>query len=222
MNEIFNQILTNTSNEITVASTLITMLTAIVLGLVISITYKRTQDGFTDRDFLLTLVMLPVILAVIIIFVGSNIARAFSLAGTLSIIRFRSAPGSAKDIGYIFFSIAAGLACGVGLYGYGAAFTAILCLVMFLLEKAKFGIPRNTSKLLKITVPENLNYQNAFDGTLREYTVKYRLIKTKTCDLGSLFELTYNIEITDGTDEHKLIDEIRIKNSNLNIVLTSI
>ncbi len=117
MNELFNGILTDVSADITPLSALITMLAALLFGGIISFTYKKTQDeALYQRSLAVTLFMLPVILSVIILFVGSNVARAFSLAGTLSIIRFRSAPGDAKDIGFIFFDIAAGLSCGVGLY----------------------------------------------------------------------------------------------------------
>ena len=111
--------------------------------------------------------MLPAILSVIIIFVGSNIARAFSLAGTLSIIRFRSAPGDPKDIGFIFFSIAAGLASGVGLYGYGALFAALLSVIIVIAEKKELFLKKTVSKKLRITVPEDLNYEGAFDEVLK-------------------------------------------------------
>ncbi|MGN1093112.1 MAG: DUF4956 domain-containing protein, partial [Monoglobaceae bacterium] len=135
MNELFNNILTSTSSEMSVAGAVVTMLIAVSFGIVIGFTYYMTQKENYQRSMAVTLVMLPIILSVIILFVGSNIARAFSLAGTLSIIRFRSAPGDPKDIGFIFFDIAAGLACGVGLYGYGALFVVILCVLIIALEK---------------------------------------------------------------------------------------
>lgn len=166
-----------------------------------------------------TLLMLPIILSVIILFIGSNIARAFSLAGTLSIIRFRSAPGDPKDIGFIFFDIAAGLACGVGLYGYGAIFVAILCIIMILAEKFKFFEKKHVQKVLKITIPENLNYQGAFDEILKKYTKKYSLTRIKTTDLGSLFELNYNVIMLHDEDEQEFINELRCRNGNLNIIL---
>lgn len=135
MDNLFNNILANASAEITVSSAIITMLTAVILGAAIAFTYFKTQDENYQRSMAVTLLMLPVILSVIILFIGSNIARAFSLAGTLSIIRFRSAPGDPKDIGFIFFDIAAGLACGVGLFGYGVLFVLILCAIIILAEK---------------------------------------------------------------------------------------
>ena len=151
MDNIFNEILTNVSTEMTVASAVTTMLIAIVMGLTIAFTYFKTQEEECfQRSMAITLLMLPIILSVIILFVGSNIARAFSLAGTLSIIRFRSAPGDPKDIGFIFFDIAAGLSCGVGLYGYGAIFVIILCIVIILAEKFKLFERKTVQKILKI------------------------------------------------------------------------
>lgn len=219
MNSLFNDILTNTSADITLPSSLVTMLVALAFGALIGFTYSKTQEENYQRSLAVTLLMLPVILSVIIIFVGSNIARAFSLAGTLSIIRFRSAPGDPKDIGFIFFDIAAGLACGVGLYGYGAVFTVILCGVIILTEKLALFEKKSVPKTLKITIPENLNYQGVFDDILEKYTEKHTLTKLKTTDLGSLFEVTYSVTMQKDKNEQEFINELRCRNGNLNIIL---
>lgn len=220
MNNLFNEILSNVSADITVGGSLATILVALMFGGVIGFTYYKTQDEYYQRSMAVTLLMLPVILSVIILFVGSNIARAFSLAGTLSIIRFRSVPGDPKDIGYIFFDIAAGLACGVGLYAYGAIFVFILCVVMILAEKFKIFEKKTAQKTLRITIPENLNYQGAFDEILKKYTKKYSLVKIRTTDLGSLFELYYSVVMQRDKDEQEFINELRCRNGNLNIILT--
>jgi len=220
MNNLFNEILSNVSADITVGGSLATILVALMFGGVIGFTYYKTQDEYYQRSMAVTLLMLPVILSVIILFVGSNIARAFSLAGTLSIIRFRSVPGDPKDIGYIFFDIAAGLACGVGLYAYGAIFVFILCVVMILAEKFKIFEKKTAQKTLRITIPENLNYQGAFDEILKKYTKKYSLVKIRTTDLGSLFELYYSVVMQRDEDEQEFINELRCRNGNLNIILT--
>lgn len=219
MSNLFNNILANTSADITVGSAIATMLAAVVFGAVIGLTYYKTQEENYQRSMAVTLLMLPIILSSIILFVGSNVARAFSLAGTLSIIRFRSAPGDPKDIGFIFFDIAAGLACGVGLYGYGAIFVAILCIIMVLTEKFRFFEKKSVQKTLKITIPENLNYQGAFDEILKKYTKKYYLTRIKTTDLGSLFELNYDVVMLNDEDEREFINELRTRNGNLNIIL---
>lgn len=137
--------------------------------------------------------MLTIILSVIILFVGSNIARAFSMARTLSIIRFRNEPGDVKDIGFIFFAVASGLASGVGLCGYGMLFVIILHIILFLLEKRKAFVPKNIRKTLKIMIYKDLNYQHAFDDIIEKYTKSYKLTKIKTTDLVSLFELVYSV-----------------------------
>lgn len=220
MSNLFNTVLANLSEEITPLSAVITMVIALVLGGIIAFTYRKTQDeAVYQRSLAITLVMLPIILSVIILFVGSNIARAFSLAGTLSIIRFRSAPGDAKDIGFIFFDIAAGLACGVGLYAYGVLFVIILCLALIILEKANMFKANLLQKTLKITIPENLNYSGAFEDILDTYTKSYTLTKIKTTDLGSLFELVYRVSMSEGVDEQQFLNELRTRNGNLTIML---
>ena len=219
MNDLFNNILANVSQDISVGSALITMAISVIFGLLIGFTYSKTQEEGYQRNMAVTLMMLPAILSVIILFVGSNIARAFSLAGTLSIIRFRSAPGDPKDIGFIFFDIAAGLACGVGLYAYGAVFVILLCLLMLLSEKYRLFEKKDILKTLKITIPENLNYQGAFDEVLEKYTKSYKLTKIKTTDLGSLFELRYNVVMQNDISEQEFINELRCRNGNLNIIL---
>lgn len=221
MDTLFNSILTNTSSEITVLSAVVTIFIGLVFGSIIAFTYFKTQsDALYQRSMAVTLLMLPVILSVIIVFIGSNIARAFSLAGTLSIIRFRSAPGDPKDIGYIFFDIAAGLACGVGLYGYGAVFVLVLCVVMFMTERFGLFERKTINKKLKITIPENLNFEGTFDEILKKYTKSYSLEKIKTTDLGSLFEVCYNINMLKNQDEQEFLNELRCRNGNLNIILT--
>lgn len=221
MDSFFNEILVNTSADLTFIKSLITMVVALILGGGIAFTYYKTQsEEYYQRSLAITLCMLPIILSVIILFIGSNIARAFSLAGTLSIIRFRSAPGDAKDIGFIFFDIAAGLACGVGLYAYGALFVIVLCVVIILIEKFKTFEKNTTNKTLKILIPENLNYEGVFDEILNTYTKKHTLTKIKTTDLGSLFELCYNVEMSDGVNEQEFINELRCRNGNLSIILS--
>ncbi len=221
MDSIFNEILANSSADLTFFQSLVTMAVALILGGIIAFTYYQTQsDEYYQRSLAITLCMLPIILSVIILFIGSNIARAFSLAGTLSIIRFRSAPGDAKDIGFIFFDIAAGLACGVGLYGYGALFVIVLCTAIILLERCKTFEKKTINKTLKILIPEDLNYEGAFDEVLDAYTKKHSLTKIKTTDLGSLFELCYHVVMKDDVNEQEFLNELRCRNGNLSIILS--
>lgn len=222
MDGILDTIETAMSGDITVAGALLTMLAALLFGGAIAFTYYKTQeDAHYQRSMAITLLMLPVILSVIILFVGSNVARAFSLAGTLSIIRFRSAPGDPKDIGFIFFDIATGLACGVGLVGYGAMFVLVLCIVIYAAEKVRLFERKSLPKILKITIPENLNYEGAFDEILKKYTSRYTLDRIKTTDLGSLFELCYNVTMNKDVSEREFLNELRCRNGNLNIILAA-
>ena len=137
MDNLFNDILANVSGELTLYSALVTILVGLLFGVAISFTYYKTRnETIYQSSMAITLLMFPVILAIIIMCIGSNVARAFSLAGTLSIIRFRSTTGDAEDIGFIFLDMAAGLACGVGLYGYGAVFVLIMRLFINLISNA--------------------------------------------------------------------------------------
>lgn len=216
---IFNTSATTTT--ITFLSAMLTMITAFVLGGLISLTYMKTSNKSSySQNFALTLIMTPAIVAIIILLIGSNIARAFSLAGAFSIIKFRSAPGDPKDIAYVLFTLAAGLACGAGFYGYAALFTIVLCLLMFILHLVNFGAKKTSQKLLKITIPENLDYEGAFDDIFQAYTTNYELKKVKTTDLGSLYELVYTITMENKTSQKDFLDALRCRNGNLNITLS--
>ena len=204
----------------TVLTVIITIVAALVLSLIIAYTYARTTSGeIIDKNFILTLIMIPPILGVIILLVSDNLARVFSLAGTVSIIRFRSAPGNPKDIAYILLAAAAGLAAGIGFYLYGAMFIVIFCLILIIISKVGFGKTISSQRILKITIPEDLDYDGAFDDIMQEYTKASRLSKVRTTDLGSLYELVYSVNIKSDKSEKEFIDTLRTRNGNLNIVL---
>ena len=206
---------------ISATSIITTIGVAFILGVFISFVYMKTyKNGVYTQSFVLTLVMLPIIIALIIILIGSNVARAFSLAGAFSIIRFRSAMGDPKDIAYVFFTMAVGLALGVGYIAYSIVFAIILCMFMFVLYKINFGGGKELSKILKIIIPEDLDYLGAFDDIFDKYTSVYKLTRVKTTNLGSLSELTYDIFMRKDFGEKNFIDELRCRNGNLNIVLS--
>ena len=205
----------------TVPDAMTAMIFALLFGFIISLCYlKTTRSTGSQHGFALTLIMLPIILAIIILFVGNDVARAFSLAGTASIIRFRSSPGEPKDIGFIFFALASGLSCGVGMYLAGAVFTIFLTAIVILLSKLRFGQKEKMPQTLKITVPEDLNYKDAFAEILESHTEEYTLKRVKTTDLGSLFEVNYQVVLNEDMDEKSFLDELRCRNGNLSIVLT--
>ncbi|KNY29993.1 DUF4956 domain-containing protein [Pseudobacteroides cellulosolvens] len=220
IDEIFNMAEINVTLNFTTA--LLTIFTAFVLGIVISFTFMKTNNkgASSPQGFSLTLVMLPPIIAIIILLIGNNVARAFGLSGAFAIIRFRSAAGDPKDISYVLFAMAAGLSCGSGFFGYAALFTAILCLFMVVLNKMNFGVSNVTSKLLKITIPEDLDYQGVFDDVFEKYTTSYELRKIKTTDLGTLFELVYSVKMKEDINQKEFLDALRCRNGNLNIILS--
>lgn len=210
----------STVETLTIGRALTVIFSSLLLGLLISAVYVRNQKskGYSS-SFAVTLIMLPAIIAVIILLVGNNVARAFSLAGAFSLIRFRSAPGDPRDIAYVFFTLGVGLACGMGYIGYGALFAVILCLVMSLLNLVKYAENTATPMKLKIIIPEHLDYQGLFDDIFDEYTSDKKLQRLKTVDFGSLFEITYNINMKEGANQKEFIDQLRSRNGNLTIAL---
>ncbi|CDM67274.1 hypothetical protein CM240_0095 [Clostridium bornimense] len=210
-----------TGESFTFTNSLIVIFTSIILGVVICASYMKIhKEEVYSQGFTTTLIMLPVIISIIILLVGNNVARAFSLAGAFSIIRFRSAPGNSRDIAYIFFTLAVGLACGMGYIGYAIIFTVILCAVMFILNITKFTEPKTKMMTLKITIPEDLNFDGIFDDILNRYTTSWNISRIRTRDFGSLFEINYDLSIKPEINQKQFIDEIRCKNGNLNISLT--
>lgn len=219
LNDIMTQ-LTQTMTAVSVTQILLTIVSTVLLGLIIGFTYhKTTSAGDYSQALYNTLIMLPILISLIILFIGSNVAGAFSLAGAFSIIRFRSAPGNPKDISYVLFAVAAGLACGIGFYVYALMFTVIICIIIAAFKAAKLGVPKTDSYILKITIPENLNFKGIFDEILDEFSPEYNLTKVKTADMGSVFELSYDLVLPNDADTKTFIDKIRCKNGNLTVML---
>lgn len=217
---IFNALSGDTT--VTLSGLLIALFTALVLGLAISAVYQKTKRQSTSNgSFALTLVILPVIITVIILLVGNNVARAFSLAGAFSIIRFRSAPGDPKDIAYVLLCMAVGLATGMGFIVYAVLVTLIVIITLIVLDLTSFGSAKLTERLLKITLPENVDPE-VLESALSTYTERAVLERMKTTDLGSLYELTYAIRLKDDRNAKDFIDELRCHNGNLNISLMRI
>lgn len=205
----------------TLANTLIVLAASIILGLILSLVYMYTnkKKGYVP-SFIVTLLMLPVIISIIILLVGNNVARAFSLAGAFSIIRFRSNPGDPKDLSYVFSTLAVGLACGMGYVGYAAIFTVVLSLLLIVVQKIGYGEAKTKSMKLKILVPENLNYEEVFDDILDEYTVNWKLEAVKTKEFGALFQVVYQIQMKPLVNGKDFIDKLRTRNGNLEVALT--
>ena len=192
---------------------------ALALGLVMAFAYMfRTRYS---KSFVVTLATLPAIVSVIIMMVSGSLGASVAVAGTFSLVRFRSAPGTAKEISAIFLAMAAGLACGMGYPAYGALFTLIMCAVNLIYAASGFGDRKNMAlrRTLTVTVPEDLNYGSIFDDIFEKYTSEHRLLKVKTTNLGSLNKLTYDIVFRENGSEKLMTDELRTRNGNLEICI---
>ena len=210
-------------NVFTLQNFLTIVLMGFVCGLIISYGYilsNRKDGGFT-ADMMITLLMLPVLVSLIMFFVGNQVARAFSIAGIFTIVRFRSIQTKPKDITYIFFTVVSGLINGLGYIWYALGIAIVLTTLIFLIKLVKYGTPKTESVNLKITVPEALNFDNAFEEILDKYTVNYRLMRIKSTDYGSLFVLNYFCILKSTADRKKLIDELRTRNGNMDIAMSA-
>lgn len=196
---------------------------AVVIGLAIAFVYTliSKKDGY-NKSFIVGLALLPAIVAAVILLVGSNVARAFSMAGAFALVRFRSAPGSAKDISIVFFSMASGLACGLGFVTFAVCFTVLILVVLLIISVIGFGGSSEYKKQLRITIPENLNYMTVFDDVFEKYLSENVLRKVKTTNMGTMFELTYECRMKDDNTQKQFIDELRVRNGNLNITMGTV
>lgn len=210
----------NTTTGITVKSFAICVAAALVLGVLIALTvrFRSRHSG----GFLVTLAMLPATVAVVIMLVNGNLGAGVAVAGAFSLVRFRSLPGTAREICAIFVAMAVGLGCGMGYPGFAALFALIMCAVLLCYTLAGFGQRSNQRlwKVLRITVPEDLDYANMFDDLFAEYTRRWELLSVKTTNLGSLNRLTYEVELKKPGTEKALIDALRVRNGNLEISMS--
>lgn len=206
--------------KLTVASAFINIGGALLLGFAVALLYYFTQKragGSTSLS--VTLIMVPAIIALIVVLIQNNLARAFTLAGSLAIIRYRSQPASPRDVAYVLFSLAIGIACGIGYVAYAAVFTVIFCAILFVISITGFGGLGRDTILLKILVPESLNFDGIYDDILNEYADSWKLRRVQTTDFGTVFELIYIVKLKKGTDRKQFMDKIRCKNGNLNVTL---
>lgn len=206
--------------SINAISVLISIVLALLLGLVMSLTYLvSTPRHQRSSSFVLSLIVLPSLVAVVIILIGGSIARAFTTAGIFTLIKFRSVPGDSRDLSYIFLSMAVGLSLGLGYLTLAAVITVVICAVMLIINKFFINKSRQRGKKLRITIPEDLNYDGVFDEVFSKYTAHHELIRVKTTNMGTMLELHYDIVLKSGISEKEFIDELRLRNGNLTIQL---
>ena len=190
---------------------------SLVLGALIAVTYMfRTRY---TRSFVVTLALLPAIIAMIILMVNGNVGTGVAVAGAFSLVRFRSVPGTAREILMIFLAMAPGLITGMGYLGVATVFTIIMCLAFIAAGALELGAKSNADryKTFRIVIPEDLDYTGVFDDLFGEYTSGTELTQVKTVNMGSMYKLTYDVVLKDPSLEKELIDKIRCRNGNLEV-----
>lgn len=190
---------------------------AILLGAFIALCYMYKSDY--TQSFVVTLALLPAVVCVVIMLVNGNIGAGVAVAGAFSLVRFRSTPGTAREICALFFAMGAGLISGMGYLGFALVFTVLICLMFMLYNKINFGVNRKMElcKTIRITIPEDLDYTGVFDDIFSEYLTEVALLNVKTTNMGSLFKLTYQARLKDLAKEKEMIDQLRCRNGNLEI-----
>ncbi len=211
---------TGTTVDIKIGSFLACLGAALLLGLIMALCY--TYKTRYTKSFLITLALLPAVVCVIIMMVNGNIGAGVAVAGAFSLVRFRSAPGSAREIVSLFLAMGTGLIAGMGYIGFSALFTLIMCTALMIYSKMSFLPARALikDKQLRITIPEDLDYTNVFEDILDKYTTHHELIRVKSSNMGSMFKLKYDIILRDPSKEKDFIDELRTRNGNLEISIS--
>ena len=208
-----------TLNLTHLSSFLLCMLAALIAGLIMAFGYT-VKNRYT-KSFVLTIALLPAIVCVVIMVVNGNIGAGIAVMGAFSLVRFRSAPGTAKEIIMIFSAMGAGLLAGMGSIPISIIFTVILTAIFILYNCVTFGKGgKEKFKVLTVTIPEDLDYTEIFDDVFAEYTSSHELIKVKTTNMGSMFRLTYNVSLKDPKKEKVMIDTLRERNGNLDISIS--
>lgn len=202
---------------ISVSDFLLCLGLSLVLGLVMAFVYMyRTRY---TKSFVVTLALLPAVVCIVIMLVNGNVGTGVAVAGAFSLVRFRSVPGTAKEICTLFLAMGAGLISGMGYLGFAVLFTVVMCVMFALYNRMDFGAKKNseTYKTFTIVIPEDLDYSEVFHDIFEEYTSQYDLACVKTTNMGSLFKLTYHVSLKDVKKEKEMIDKIRCRNGNLEI-----
>ncbi|MGL5511664.1 MAG: DUF4956 domain-containing protein [Sporomusa sp.] len=207
---------TATESSVTFQELILCTGASLVLGIVGALVFMYKNRY--SKGFVITLTLLPAIVQLVIMMVNGNVGTGVAVMGAFSLIRFRSVPGNAKEICSIFLAMGMGLATGMGYIGLAALFLVIIGIVSIILTTTPFGEQKKSEKMLKITIPEDLDYTDIFDDIFKQYTSKSELVRVKTTNMGSLYELQYQITLSDKNTEKAFIDDLRCRNGNLNIV----
>lgn len=210
-----------TASVISVGEFLLCVGVSLVIGVLLALAYMY-KARYT-RSFVATLALLPAVVCVVIMMVNGNVGTGVAVAGAFSLVRFRSAPGTAKEIGALFLAMGAGLIAGMGYLAYAVLFTVLLGGMMMLYSCIDFGAGRADAKYktLNITIPEELNYSEVFEDLFDRYTTAHELVRVRTTNMGSLYKLTYNVTLRNPKAEKEMIDQLRCRNGNLEISIST-
>lgn len=208
---------TELTTVISVSDFLICIGVSLLIGLIIAFSYMY-KTRYT-KSFVVTLALLPAVVCIVIMMVNGNVGTGVAVAGAFSLVRFRSVPGTAKEIGTLFLAMGAGLISGMGYIGYSLLFAFIMCAVFMLYSHMDFGAKKNATlyKTINVTIPEDLDYTDVFEEIFKAYTKRCELVNVKTTNMGSLFRLTYDVVLKDVAKEKEMIDKLRCRNGNLEI-----
>ncbi|MCL2526943.1 MAG: DUF4956 domain-containing protein [Defluviitaleaceae bacterium] len=190
---------------------------SLILGLGVAMVY-RYKSAYS-QGLATTLVLMPALVQIVIMLASGNIGVGIALAGAFALIRFRSVPGNARDIGHLFLSMGLGFVTGLGYIFIAFMFFIIIGCASLLLTATNFAKDGYSNKTLRIKIPENLDYEGLFDEVLEKYAASYELENVRTTQMGSLYELTYSIRLKSPSIPKALLDELRVRNGNLNIFL---
>ncbi len=213
-----NSVFSNITTDLGIGSILFCSLSSVILGIIIALVHKYTSKY--SKNFLITLAVLPILVEIVIIMVNGNLGTSVAIVGAFSLVRFRSIPGTSKEILSVFFAMAIGLILGMGYIIFAIIMTILVSVFMVVLSKVKLLDKNVYEKILRITIPEDLDYTSVFDDLFNKYLNSYSLDSVKTTNMGSLFELSYKINMKKDINEKKFIDDLRVRNGNLKIMLT--
>ena len=216
LNQLFNDVFTST------AAKPLTMMGAIGVALVLGLVVAKVYQYKTvySKSFVMSLALLPTLIAVVIFLVNGSLGAGVAVMGAFSLIRFRSAPGGAKELVSIFLAMTIGIAIGMGYLVFAGAFTLIMSVAIILLETINFGQMKHSIRQLTIVIPESLDYESIFDDIFDKATNHLELASVKTSDMGSLFKLKYIIQLNGKMTEKELMDALRTRNGNLEIAIS--
>lgn len=208
----------SSTSTLSIPDATICIVASLILGFIIAYTHKKTSKY--TKNFLIALTVMPLLVQVVIMMVNGNLGTSIAVLGAFSLVKFRSIPGNSKEIMSIFCAMAIGLAVGMGQIAFAAVITIIIAIVLILMSIIKWGEADNMQKKLKIQIPEDLDYEEIFQDIFEKNTKSICLQRARTTSMGSLYELTYSLELKEGVKEKEFIDELRCRNGNLGIQLS--